>query len=57
MLDAGEATVPTVGDPLLVDGQTGHEPRGLQEKDGGEGDGTADAEGLQSRQDLEMSRG
>ena len=56
VLDAGEAPVSPVGDPLLVDGQARHEPGGLQEKDGGEGDGAADAEGLQSRQYLQMPR-
>ena len=53
VLDAGEAAVPPVCDPLLVEGDVGHEPGGLQEEDRGQGDGTTNAEGLQSRQDLE----
>ena len=53
VLDAGEAPVPPVCDPPLVDGEARHEPRGLQKEDRGQGDGAADAEGLQSWQDLE----
>ena len=53
MLDAGEAAVPPVCDPLLVEGDVGHEPGCLQEEDRGQGDGTTNAEGLQSWQDLE----
>ena len=55
VLDAGEAAVPPVCDPLLVEGDVGHKPGGLQEEDRGQGDGTTNAEGLQSRQDLQIT--
>ena len=39
----------------LIDGEPGDEPRGLEEEDGGDGEGAAHAEGLQPRQDGERA--
>ena len=53
MDDAGREGVAAGVDAPLVEGEPGHEPRGLQAEDGGDGHGAREAEGLKAGQDLE----
>ena len=53
MDDAGRKGVAAGVDAPLVEGEPGHEPRGLQAEDGGDGHGAREAEGLKAGQDLE----
>ena len=55
MANAGKKSITLFLDALLIKSQKGNKPWCLQNKDGGNGDGTADAEWLQAGQDLEES--
>jgi hypothetical protein len=50
--ETGDEAVALLLDPDLVDGHPGDKPRGLQDEDGGDGDGAADAECLKTGKDL-----
>ena len=52
---AGEEAVAQGLDAHLVEGEEGHEPGGLQDEDGGDADGAADAEHFQAGQDLQSN--
>ena len=51
--EARDESVPAVVDSPLVDGHPGHEPRGLQDEDGGDGYGARDAERVDGGENLE----
>ena len=54
--DAGDEAVAEGLYAHLVEGEEGDEPGGLQDEDGGDADGAADAEHLQAGQDLKNAR-
>ena len=51
---ARDDSVAPVVDAPLVDGHPGDEPRGLQNEDGGDGDGAGDAEGVNGGKNLKV---
>ena len=54
--NARDEAVAAVVDAPLVDGHPGDEPRGLQDEDGGDGDGAGDAERVNGRQNLKVAK-